>query len=84
MDIHVCVGSSCHLKGSYKIINLMREAIEKNQLLDKVNVKAAFCLGQCTTGVTIQIDNEIICGVSVENFDEIFSEKVLEKFMVKN
>lgn len=79
MDINVCVGSSCHLKGSYKIINLMKEAIEKNQLEDKVNVSAAFCLGQCTTGVTVKIDDEIVCGVSEENFNEIFEEKVLGK-----
>lgn len=79
MDINVCVGSSCHLKGSYKIINLMNEAIEKNHLEGKVNVSAAFCLGQCTGGVTVKIDDEIVCGVSEENFDEIFSEKVLMK-----
>lgn len=79
MNIYICVGSSCHLKGSYNIINLMKDALEKNELTDKVNVSAAFCLGRCTDGVTIKVDDEIITGVSPENFNEIFEQHVLKK-----
>lgn len=79
MNVYVCVGSSCHLKGSYKIIELMKDAVEKNNLEDKVNIAAAFCLGKCTSGVTVKVDDEIICGVSPENFNDIFSEHVLKK-----
>jgi len=78
MNIYICVGSSCHLKGSYNIINLMKEALEKNNLTDKVNVSAAFCLGRCTSGVTIKVNDEIITGVSPENFNEIFDKYVLK------
>ncbi|PKM48957.1 MAG: hypothetical protein CVV02_18155 [Firmicutes bacterium HGW-Firmicutes-7] len=78
MNIYVCVGSSCHLKGSYDIIELMKEAIEKNELTEKVNLSAAFCLGKCTSGVTIKIEDEIICGVSANNFHEIFNKNVLK------
>ena len=79
MNIYICVGSSCHLKGSYNIIKLMKEALEKNNLTDKVNVSAAFCLGRCTDGVTIKVDDEIVTGVSPENFNEIFEQHVLKK-----
>lgn len=79
MNIYVCVGSSCHLKGSYEIINLMKEGILKNSLNDKVNLSAAFCLGKCTDGVSIKIDDEIICGINMENFTEIFNKYVLNK-----
>jgi len=79
MNISVCVGSSCHLKGSYNIIGLMREHLEKNNLTDTVELGAAFCLGKCTNGVSIKIDEEIVCGVSEENFSEIFSKFVLKK-----
>lgn len=79
MNVYVCVGSSCHLRGSYKIIELMKENIEKNGLEEKVNLSAAFCLGKCTTGVTIKVDEDIVCGVSPENFSEIFKEHILDK-----
>lgn len=79
MDISICVGSSCHLRGSYDIIELMKKKLEENGLTDKVNLGAAFCLGKCTDGVSVKIDEEIICGVSVDNFDEIFDKYVLKK-----
>ncbi len=77
MEIKVCVGSSCHLRGSYDIINLMKDAIEKNGLADQVELKAAFCLGKCTDGVSVQFGDEIVTGVSTENFDSVFQKYVL-------
>lgn len=78
MDIRICVGSSCHLKGSYDIINLMKEGLEENGFADRVNLSAAFCLGKCTDGVTIKVNEKIICGVSTENFANFFRKYILE------
>jgi NADH:ubiquinone oxidoreductase subunit E len=78
MKICVCVGSSCHLKGSYNIIGMMKEALAANDLTDKVTLSAAFCLGKCTNGVTVKIDDEIITGINDENFNEIFAQHVLK------
>ena len=78
MSIYVCVGSSCHLKGSYDIINLMKENLEKHGLTHKVDLRAAFCLGKCTNGVSIKVNEEIICGVSKDNFQDIFQKYVLD------
>ncbi|MEG2923168.1 MAG: NAD(P)H-dependent oxidoreductase subunit E [Oscillospiraceae bacterium] len=77
MKICVCVGSSCHLKGSYNIIGLAKEALAKNKLEDTVNLSAAFCLGKCTNGVSIKINDEVITGVNPDNFEEIFDKYVL-------
>lgn len=79
MTIQVCVGSSCHLRGSYQIIELMTEALKKNGLQDSVTLSAAFCLGKCTDGVSIKVDDEVICGVSPENFQQIFDRYVLKQ-----
>jgi NADH:ubiquinone oxidoreductase subunit E len=79
MTIQVCVGSSCHLRGSYQIIELMTEALKKNGLQDDVTLSAAFCLGKCTDGVSIKVDDEIVCGVSPENFQQIFDQHVLKR-----
>lgn len=77
MNICVCVGSSCHLKGSYEVIQLMKKALEEHGLNSKVNLSAAFCLGKCEHGVTIKVDDELITGVNQDNFDAVFQEKVL-------
>lgn len=50
MDIKVCIGSSCHLRGSYDIINLMKDALKENGLDETVGMSAAFCLGHAATG----------------------------------
>lgn len=79
MNIYICVGSSCHIKGSYDIIQLMKEAITEHQLEDKISLSAAFCLGRCTDGVSVKIDDDIICGVSKDNFPDFFKNNVLAK-----
>lgn len=78
MDIKVCIGSSCHLRGSYDIINLMKDAVEKNGLSDKINLAAAFCLGKCGEGVSVKIDEQVVGGVTADNFDEVFRTFVLK------
>lgn len=79
MNIYICVGSSCHLKGSYDIIQLMKEAITTHHLEDKINLSAAFCLGHCTDGVSVKINDDIVCGVSKDNFNEFFQTNVISK-----
>lgn len=79
MNIYVCVGSSCHLKGSYKIVDLLKKEIAQRGLEDKITLSAAFCLGHCTDGVSIKVEDEVVCGVSEANFNEIFEEKVMKR-----
>lgn len=80
MNIYICVGSSCHLKGSYAIIQLMKEAISHHHLEGKINLSASFCLGRCTDGVSVQINDEIVCGVSEESFPIFFEQNILSQF----
>lgn len=55
------------------------KAVERNNLNDKVKLSGAFCLGKCTEGVSVKFDDEIVCGVSEDNFDETFQKYVLDK-----
>ena len=53
MNIKVCVGSSCHLKGSYDVIQAMKEILKKYDVEDAVELQASFCLGHCAEGVNV-------------------------------
>lgn len=77
MEICVCIGSACHVNGSYSIISELKKLIAEHQLEDTVVLKVAFCLGQCKSGVTIKIDEDLITGVTVNNIREIFAKRVL-------
>ena len=79
MIIQICGGSSCHLKGSPEIVELLKNAVDENQLGDEVTLAGSFCIGKCNRiGVTVQVDDEIHVGVTKENFREFFKEKVLD------
>ena len=81
MIIQVCVGSSCHLKGSPEIVELLQKAMEEYHLENDVTLAGSFCIGKCNReGVTIQVDDEIYVGITKENFKEFFQENVLSKF----
>lgn len=80
MIIQVCVGSSCHLKGSPEIVELIQKAVEQNHLQDEITFVGSFCIGRCNrVGVTIQVDDDVHTGVTKENFKEFFQENVLSK-----
>jgi NADH-quinone oxidoreductase subunit G len=65
------------LKGSYTIIQEFQRLIKEHGLGDEVNLNASFCLGHCTQGVTVKIDEGFAEGVSTDNVEEIFKKYVL-------
>jgi NADH:ubiquinone oxidoreductase subunit E len=78
MDIYICVGSSCHLKGSYDVIREFQSCIKQYGLEDSVTLKASFCMGHCTGGVAVKIGEEFVDGVSADNVAEVFKRYILE------
>ncbi len=79
VKIYICVGSSCHLKGSYQIIKAFEELIRKHGLESEAELKASFCLGRCTRGVSVKVGEEFIDGLTICNAAEKFDEYVLCK-----
>ncbi len=75
-QIIICVGSSCHLKGSKKVIEIFREEIEKNNLKN-IDLSGSFCQGNCTEGVNIEINGQEISAVNEENAVKIFNKYLL-------
>ena len=76
--VQICVGSSCHLKGSQDIAALMQKAVEEYNLDGDVVLMGSFCIGKCNrVGVTIQVNDDIHVGITPENFKEFFNEHIL-------
>lgn len=76
--VEICVGSSCHLKGSEQLVELFQAAIAENHLENDVVLSGSFCTGKCNRiGVTIQVNEEIFTGITPENFEEFFSKHIL-------
>ena len=77
MIVQVCVGSSCHLKGAPEIVDLLRKNLAADGLEEDVILMGAFCIGKCNReGVTIQVDDDIVCGVNRDNFAAFYREHI--------
>ncbi len=80
VTIHVCIGSACHLKGAYNVIDKLNQLIESGKLTDKIEIKAALCLGKCTEAVSARIDDEErIISITEKNTEEFFKIEVLSR-----
>ncbi len=78
IDIQVCIGSACHLKGSYNIINKLQNLIEERDLGDSITVKAALCLGSCSGGVSVSVDEGPVIQVNEKDVVSFFDEYVMK------
>lgn len=81
MVIKVCVGSACYVKGSHRVIKELQRLIEENNLKDNIELKAAFCLGNCTKAVSVMIDDLDIYTVNPDLVEEFFNSQVIKKVM---
>lgn len=83
ITLTVCIGSSCHIKGSYDVVTALQNLINDNDLNDKVVIKASFCLGNCTKPVSVIVNSSPVQSVNKENIEAFFNENVLNKLEVK-
>ncbi len=78
MKVTVCIGSSCHIKGSRQVVEELQRLIAENNLGDKVELSGTFCMGRCQEGVCVTADDEFF-SVSPDNVDEFFEKNVLAR-----
>jgi NADH:ubiquinone oxidoreductase subunit E len=76
--VQVCVGSSCHLKGSRQVVEALQRLIAENKLEDKVNLSGTFCMQNCQAGVSVSV-NDVVHSVSPETVEEFFKKEILAK-----
>ena len=77
MKITVCIGSSCHIKGSRQVVEQLQYLIHENNLGDKVELGGTFCMGKCQQGVCVTVDGELY-SVSPETAKSFFEEYILK------
>lgn len=78
IKVTVCVGSSCHLKGSRQVIEGLRKLVADNNLEEKVDLAGTFCIGKCEQGVCVTVDGELF-SVKPETVEEFFKQNVLAR-----
>ncbi|MCQ2543472.1 MAG: NAD(P)H-dependent oxidoreductase subunit E [Lachnospiraceae bacterium] len=75
MKVTVCIGSSCHIKGSRQVVERLQYLIHENNLGDKVDLGGTFCMGQCQKGVCVTVDDEFY-SVTPDTVNEFFENQI--------
>lgn len=78
MKVTICIGSSCHLKGSRQVVEQLQNLVAENNLKDQVELAGTFCMGKCQTGVNVTIDDECF-SVSPATTKEFFQNELLPR-----
>ncbi len=75
MKVKVCIGSSCHLKGSRTVVEKLKALIEENKLTQKVELSGTFCMSKCQQGVCVEVNNKVF-SVEPETVKEFFDKEI--------
>ncbi|MCQ2437843.1 MAG: NAD(P)H-dependent oxidoreductase subunit E [Clostridia bacterium] len=78
MKVTICVGSTCHLMGSKRVIDRFKELVEEHNVADKVELAGKFCMGRCGEGVCITID-DVTHSIQPEEVEAFFTKEIIEK-----
>jgi len=78
IKITICIGSSCHLKGSRLIVEALQDLVRKNGLTEKVQLSGTFCMGRCTEGVCVTVDGDFF-SLKPADTEAFFMNEVLPR-----
>ena len=78
LKVTVCIGSSCHVKGSRQIVDELRYLVKENHLEDKVELAGSFCLGKCEQGVCVTIDGQLF-SVQPDKAKDFFENEIVTR-----
>ncbi len=78
MKVTICIGSSCHLKGSRQVVEALQRLVKENGIQDRVELGGAFCIGNCQNGVSVTVDGAVH-SVNPDNVDSFFENEIKSK-----
>ena len=78
MKITVCIGSSCHIKGSRQVVERLQYRISESGIGDRVELAGTFCMGKCQQGVCVTLDDAFY-SVTPDTAAAFFQEHILHK-----
>lgn len=66
LEVSICFGTSCFLKGSQKVLHDILGFLKQNDLSDRIEVKASFCFERCDSGPMVRVGEEVIEQATLE------------------
>ncbi len=74
--IEICLGSSCFSRGNKDVVMYIREYLKKNHLEDKVIFRGARCMGNCSHGPNLKINEAFNGEVTIQKIEGILEKEL--------
>jgi NADH:ubiquinone oxidoreductase subunit E len=74
--ITVCVGSSCHVRGSREVLSRFAEIIKAENLQDEVTLVGSFCMEHCGETMNWKFDDEQFCSRTLAEAEQSLRDKL--------
>lgn len=78
VKVTICIGSSCHLKGSRQIVEELQRLLATHDGKNQVELAGQFCMGNCQNGVCVTV-GDVPYSLRPEDTAQFFAEHVLPK-----
>jgi len=76
VNLKVCVGTSCYINGSQKILDRLINYLEENNLTDRVDVRATFCMEKCGESPNVLLDGQVISNANLDKIITALDKKL--------
>ena len=77
LTIVVCVGSSCYVRGSEGLAEKFDALIKERNLNASVELTGAFCMDQCSMGVSVGVGDKVYRCVDAADAVAFFEHEVM-------
>jgi len=78
INVTVCVGSSCHVRGSWAVLTRFAQIIKAENLENEVALAGSFCMEHCGESMNWKFNEEHISSSSVAEAEQTLRNKLLE------
>lgn len=72
-EIKICIGSACHVRGSYDVVEKFKEIVAARGLEDEVELVGSFCMDTCSDGVAVKY-GDTIYNVKIDEVEAVLDE----------
>lgn len=67
VSVGICMGSSCFSRGNKALVTSLREALSRENLEARVELKGFLCIDACDKGPCVTVDDERVFGLDAHD-----------------
>jgi NADH-quinone oxidoreductase subunit G len=79
IDVTICFGTSCFVKGAEDIFKKLKSYLDENDLNEEINLKATFCYEKCEKGPVVKIGNQVFEKCNAETAINYLKNKIKKR-----